>query len=214
MNDVITTVVFDIGNVLLEWNPEYLYNKLIPDERERTTFLTTVCTPDWNLQQDLGRPWAEAVETLASRHPDKADLIAAYSDRWHDMVPGEVPGTRGILAALQNAGLPLYSITNFSSEKFTEAQDRFPFLKSSFLDIVVSAEERLIKPDPKIYQVLLDRNGLEAGECLFIDDSQANVDAARALGMKAHHFQGAAGLREKLTEFGLLDASAYEISGS
>lgn len=204
MNNSITTVVFDIGNVLLEWNPEHLYRKLIPDAPERKRFLDTVCTPEWNLQQDLGRTWGDAVQALSAEHPDKADLIAAYSDRWHEMVPGEVPGVRSLLLNLKSLGTPLYAITNFSSEKFTEAQDRFPFLKSSFTDIVVSAEERLLKPDPRIYHVLFERNGLAPETCFFIDDSAANVDAARGVGMAAHHFRTADALAEELMQLGLL----------
>ncbi|MBO6511604.1 MAG: HAD family phosphatase [Roseibium sp.] len=206
MVNSITTVVFDIGNVLIEWNPDHLYRKLIPDTRERDVFLQTVCSMEWNIQQDLGRSWSQAVEILVKEHPDKADLIAAYSDRWHEMVPGEVPGTRQILEELKQDGTPLYAITNFSAEKFSEAQDRFPFLKSGFRDIVVSAEERLIKPDPKIYKVLLERNGLEPASCYFIDDSERNAEAARSVGMSAHHFKTADLLRDDLVRLGLLKA--------
>jgi 2-haloacid dehalogenase len=204
MSKSITTVVFDIGNVLVEWNPEYLYRRLLPDPAERADFLETVCTAEWNLQQDLGRPWPEAVAILARQHPDKADLIEAYYTRWHDMVPGEIPGTPDLLAALRQAGTPLYAITNFSAEKFAEAQDRFPFLKTSFLDIVVSGDERLAKPDPRIYEVLFERNALTPSECFFIDDSLANVETARRLGMTAHHFRSADGLRADLSRLGLL----------
>ncbi len=204
MSTPVTTVVFDVGNVLIEWNPDYLYRRLIPDDLARKSFLETVCTADWNLQQDLGRTWAEAVETLSDRHPDKSDLIAAYSSRWHDMVPGPIPGTPDILAELKQSQVPLYAITNFSSEKFTESQARFPFLKDSFLDIVVSAAERCAKPDAEIYEILFRRNGLEASACLFIDDSPANVETARRLGMTAHHFRDADRLRHDLVSLGLL----------
>jgi len=204
MNNLVTTVVFDVGNVLIEWNPEYLYRKLIPDERERKIFLETICTPAWNLQQDMGRSWAEAVETLSADHPDKASLIAAYSERWHDMVPGEIPGTPAILRELKETNVPLFAITNFSTEKFAEARIRFPFLSDSFQDVVVSGEEREVKPDPRIYEILLERNGLKAETCLFIDDSEPNVLTARQLGMAAHHFKTADGLRLELQSLGLL----------
>ncbi|POF34434.1 HAD family hydrolase [Roseibium marinum] len=206
MSDLITTVVFDIGNVLIEWNPDYLYRQLIPDPLERKTFLETVCTAEWNQQQDLGRSWSEAVETLSRQHPDKAELIAAYDRRWHEMVPGEIPGTGDILAQLRERAVPLYAITNFSTGKFNEARTRFPFLKTSFLDVVVSGEEKLIKPDPRIYEVLFERNGLDARTCFFIDDSGPNVAAARNAGMSAHHFKNAAALRRELTGLGLLAA--------
>lgn len=208
MNSSITTVVFDIGNVLIEWNPEYLYMRLIPDALERRRFLETICTMDWNLEQDLGRPWTEAVAVLTHQHPDKAELISAYSDRWHEMVPGEIAGTPALLAALEAQETPLYAITNFSEEKFAQTQERFAFLKSSFRDIVVSGAERLIKPDPRIYQVLLERNGLDAGACLFVDDSEKNVEAARQVGMAAHHFRNADGLRAELERLGLLAVRA------
>jgi 2-haloacid dehalogenase len=205
MSDAITTVVFDIGNVLIEWNPEYLYRELIPDAAAREEFLTTVCTMEWNLQQDLGRPWAEAVDVLSRQYPDKAELIAAYDNRWHDMVPGEIPGTPALLAQLKAQDTPLYAITNFSEDKFEQAQERFPFLKTSFRDIVVSGAEREIKPGLRIYEILLERNGLKANDCLFIDDSERNVEAARKAGMAAHHFKGVEGLRAELKQLGLLN---------
>lgn len=204
MANTITNVVFDIGNVLIEWNPENLYRKLIPNDDERHEFLTTVCTPDWNVQQDLGRTWTEAVEVLSGEFPEKTALIWAYADRWHEMVPGPVPGTEVLLSELKANKTPLYAITNFSSEKFVEAQDRFPFLKTSFLDIVVSAEEHMLKPDVRIYQILIDRNDLVPECCLFIDDSLPNVETARQLGMTAHHFKNAAGLERELAALNLI----------
>ncbi|MGV2974239.1 HAD family hydrolase [Roseibium alexandrii] len=204
MASTITNVVFDIGNVLIEWNPENLYRKLIPKDDERHEFLTTVCTPNWNVQQDLGRTWTEAVEVLSREFPDKTALIRAYSDRWHEMVPGPISGAEALLTELKANKTPLYAITNFSSEKFVEAQVRFPFLKTSFLDIVVSAEERMLKPDVRIYQILIDRNDLAPEHCLFIDDSLANVETARQLGMTAHHFKNAAGLERELAALNLI----------
>lgn len=198
----VDTVVFDIGNVLIEWDPENLYSKLIPDPVERHRFLNEICTMDWNLQQDLGRSWEEAIDELTAIYPEHKDLIAAYSERWHEMVPGEVPGSVAILDELKIAGVPLYAITNFSSEKFTEAKSRFPFLASSFRDTVVSAEERLLKPDRRIFEALLTRNNLEAGACVFIDDSVKNVEGAREAGLEAVHFTGADKLRADLAEFG------------
>jgi 2-haloacid dehalogenase len=197
-----SVVVFDVGNVLIEWDPEHLYRKLIPDAAARADFLARICTMEWNLEQDRGRRWAAAVAERIALFPDQAPLIAAYSDRWHEMVPGEVPGSVAILERLREAGVPLYAITNFSSEKFAEAQARFPFL-TRFIDVVVSAEEGLLKPDPAIYRRLLDRNGLAASDCLFIDDSEKNVIGARAMGMRAHHFRDAAGLAAALRAEGL-----------
>jgi 2-haloacid dehalogenase len=199
----ITTVVFDVGNVLIRWDPRFLYRKLLPDEAAVEAFLTRICPPEWNLEQDRGRSWADAIAERVAAHPEHAPLIRAFSERWHEMVPGEVEGSVAILEALRERGVPLYAITNFSAEKYAEALARFPLL-GGFRDTVVSAHERLLKPDAAIYNLLLDRNGLRAGECLFIDDSLANVRGAEAVGMRAHHFRDAAGLRAELVALGLL----------
>ena len=198
----VDTVVFDVGNVLIRWDPRHLYRKLFAAEAEMERFLAEVCTDAWNLEQDRGRTWAEAIAERVPLFPQHEALIRAYSERWHEMVPGEVEGSVAILDGLRAAGVPLYAITNFSTEKFAEAQARFPFLRG-FRDVVVSGVERLLKPDPAIYRVLLDRNGLEAGRCLFIDDSEKNVRGAEAVGMRAHHFRDAPTLAAALRELGL-----------
>jgi 2-haloacid dehalogenase len=198
----VDTVVFDVGNVLIRWDPRFLYRQLFATEAEMERFLAEICTDAWNAEQDRGRTWADAIEERLALFPDHADLIRAYSERWHEMVPGAVEGTVEILEGLRAAGVPLYAITNFSAEKFAEAQARFAFL-NGFRDVVVSAAERLLKPDPAIYRVLLDRNGLDAGRCLFIDDSEKNVRAAECVGMRAHHFRDAATLAAELRALGL-----------
>jgi 2-haloacid dehalogenase len=203
MSRIVDTVIFDIGNVLIEWDPENLYRKLIPDDAERHRFLGEVCTMDWNLQQDLGRTWDVAIQELTAQFPDEAELIAAYSERWQEMVPGEITGSVAILDALKDAGVPLYAITNFSSEKFEETKLRFPFLASSFKDIVVSAEERLLKPDRRIFEILVERNNLIPSGCVFIDDSLKNVEGARNAGLEAIHFTGSDKLRQELSAYGL-----------
>lgn len=199
----IDTVVFDIGNVLIAWDPRHLYRKLFAEETEMDRFLAEVCTAGWNLEQDRGRGWDEAIAERVALFPQHEALIRAYSERWHEMVPGEVPGTVALLEALRAQGVALHAITNFSAAKFAEAQARFPFLRG-FRDVVVSGTERLLKPDPAIYRLLLDRNGLLAGQCLFIDDSPANVEGARAVGMRAHHFTGAPALQAELRALRLL----------
>ncbi|NVK36201.1 MAG: HAD family phosphatase [Rhodobacteraceae bacterium] len=199
----VSIVVFDVGNVLIEWDPNHLYEELIPDPAERTDFLTNVCSMEWNLQQDLGRSWAEANEILIAQHPEKKALIEAYSARWHDMVPGAIKGSVDILEELKTVGVPLYAITNFSSDKFSEAKKRFPFLSNSFLDTVVSADERVLKPAPEIYEILFKRNNLSPAECVFIDDSEKNVIGARATGMHAIHFQNPDQLRSELRKLAL-----------
>ncbi len=198
------TVVFDIGNVLIEWDPRHLYRTLFEGYEDLMEhFLDNVCTPAWNLEQDRGRPWDEAVALLTAEHPDCAELIRAYHERWEEMVPGPVDGTPDLLLALKERGVPLYAITNFSADKLALTRRRFDFL-NLFDGVVVSGEEGLLKPDPAIYRLLLERYGLEAAGCLFIDDTPENAEAARAVGMAAHHFTGADRLQAELERLGLL----------
>jgi 2-haloacid dehalogenase len=180
-----TRVVFDIGNVLLHWDVRLLYRRIFSDPAVMEDFLTRVLPPEWNLEQDRGRSWHEAEAERIALFPEHATAIRAFRARWHETVPHAIDGTVEILAALKNAGVPLYAITNFAPDTFREAQARFPFLADSFIDIVISGDERLIKPDPAIYRVLLERQKLQAADCVFIDDSQKNVDAAASLGFKA-----------------------------
>jgi len=180
-------VVFDIGNVLLEWDPRHLYRKIFDDEERMELFLSNVCTVDWNLEQDRGRSWAEAVAERIALHPEWQEEIAAYDTRWLEMVPGAIAGTVAILERLREAGVPTYAITNFSAEKFLVARERFPFLRG-FEDVVVSGEVGLVKPDPEIFALFLKRNGLDSGDCLFVDDVAANIATAQAAGFVAHQF--------------------------
>ncbi len=196
-------IVFDIGNVLLRWEPRFLFTQYFDSEAEMEWFLAHVCNHDWNLQQDRGRSFAEAVKLTAAQHPEHAEAIAAYDTRWHETLPHAIDGTVAIFNELVGRDAPVYAITNFNGEKFRETKHRFPFLYD-FRDIVVSGDERLLKPEPAIFQLLLGRNGLEAADCLFIDDSAANVRGAEAVGMKAHHFTSPEGLRKVLEELGLL----------
>lgn len=196
-------VVFDIGNVLVLWEPRALYAKIFATQDDVEWFIANVCTHDWNLEQDLGRSFADGVRALTARFPDHAEAIAAYDRRWHETVLGPIDGSVAILEDLAARGTPLYAITNFNQDKFRETVDRFPFLRL-FRDIVVSGEERLLKPDPAIYHRLLARNGLAAGTCVFIDDSLKNVAGAQAVGMQAIHFTGPEALRGALAGMGLL----------
>lgn len=200
----LTTVVFDIGNVLIEWDPRNLYRDLFDgDEMLMEDFLENVCTPEWNAEQDRGRSWADAVAALTAEHPDCAELIRAFDDCWQAMVPGEIDGTVEILRELKAQGTPLYALTNYSAEKFAQSRERFDFF-DLFDGVVVSAHERLIKPDPALYRVLFDRYGLDPRRCGFIDDSPANVATARELGMTAWRFVGPDNFRADLTAAGLL----------
>ena len=198
------TVIFDIGNVLIHWDIRRLYRHFLPDDAEIDRFLHEVDWFAWNLELDRGGRWGERVAELSARHPHRRALIEAAHHRWHDAVAGEIGGSVEILAALKMAEVPLYSITNFSSEKFSECQERFTFLANSFRDIVVSAVEKLVKPDPAIYRLCLERNGLTASDCVFIDDSPANVAAANALGIDGVLFTDPDTLRRDLGERGLV----------
>jgi 2-haloacid dehalogenase len=193
----VKAVVFDLGGVLIDWDPRYLYRKLLADEAAVEDFLATVCTPEWNAEQDRGRPFAEGVAELVERHPLHAAAIAAYHERWPEMLGGEIPGTVEVLAELRATGVPLYALTNWSAETFGIARERFEFLEW-FDGVLVSGEERLIKPDPAIFRLLLDRFGLDPGTTFYVDDAEANVAAAAALGFDAVRFTGPERLRRDL----------------
>jgi len=180
-------VVFDIGNVLVRWDPRNLYRKMFDDEERMEWFLAEICTMEWNVELDRGREWDEAVADLVAKHPDWEGYIRAFDERWHEMVPGPIEENVALLRRLKQASVPTYAITNFSGPKFREAQERFAFLRE-FDGVVVSGDERLLKPDAEIFELFLRRYELEAGECIFIDDSAANVRTAQALGMHAIHF--------------------------
>jgi len=197
-------VIFDIGNVLIDWDIRRVYRRILADEAEIDGFLREVDWYAWNLELDRGGRWDERVAELSARHPHRRALIEAAHHHWHDAVSGEIPGSVEILEALRAAGTPLYAITNFSTEKFTECQERFKFLSNSFRDIVVSAHENLVKPDPAIYRLCLERNGLAAGDCIFIDDGPHNVAAATSVGIDGILFAGAEALRRDLIARGLL----------
>ena len=196
-------VVFDIGNVLVHWEPRALYRKIFATEDEVEWFVANVCNHDWNLEQDRGRSFAEGVIEATARFPEHAEAIAAYDLRWHETVLGPIDGSVAIIEELKARGTPLYAITNFNQDKFRETVARFPFLRL-FRDIVVSGDERVVKPDPAIYRLLMERNGLAAEACVFIDDSLKNVLGAKAVGMKAIHFTGPDALRTELAGLELL----------
>jgi len=196
-------VIFDLGGVLIDWDPRYLYRKLLADEAAVEDFLARVCTQAWNEQQDAGRPVAEAMSALAGEHPECAELINAYYGRFDEMMRGAHDDTVAVLDDLHGRGVPLYALSNFSAEMFRHARRRFHFLER-FRDIVLSGDERLVKPDPRFYRLLLDRHGLIAQDTVFIDDNPGNVEAAAQLGMTAFHFRGAPALRADLVALGLL----------
>ena len=197
-------IVFDLGGVLVDWNPRYLYRKLFAgDEAAMERFLAEVCTGEWNARQDAGRPLSAATEALIAEHPAHEALIRAYYDRWGEMVAGAIEGTVEILAALKEKGHSLYALSNWSAETFPIARRRFSFF-DHFDHLVISGEIRLVKPDREIFDHLLDIARRPAGECVFIDDSPGNVTAAVALGFDAIHFRSPEQLRAALGERGIL----------
>ena len=194
----IDVVIFDLGGVLVDWNPRYLYRKLFDDDAAMEHFLSEVCSPEWNERQDAGRLWRDAVAELAVRHPDKAALITAYHQRWPEMLGSDLPETVELLKELKEQGLRIYALTNWSHETFPGARSRFAFL-DLFEGIVVSGEERLIKPDPAIFHRLLARYDITPQRAVYIDDSPRNVAAAARVGLHALRFVDARQLRRELT---------------
>lgn len=194
-------VVFDVGHVLYDWDPRFLYEKLVPDRDRLDRLMAEVITREWHAQHDAGRPFAETSAELIARHPAERALIEAYGPRWLETIPGPIPGTHAIVAELAGLGIPLYGITNFSAEFWAMFRPTAP-LFDAFRDIIVSGEERLMKPDPAIYRLAQQRFGLGAGEAIFIDDNAANVAAAAASGWQAHRFTSAPALRDALAAAG------------
>ena len=198
----VDAVVFDLGGVLIEWDPRNLYRKLFGDDATMEAFLTEVCTPAWNARQDAGRPWPEATASLAGEHPEFRELILAYDERWEEMLGGSFPGTVAILDELHRAAVPCYALSNWSSAKFAVARGRYPFLEW-FAGIVISGDEGIAKPDPAIFRILLERFALSPAATVFVDDLDANVDVATRLGMIAVAFRDARRLRRDLRRLGL-----------
>jgi 2-haloacid dehalogenase len=199
---MIEHIVFDIGRVLIHWDPETPYRDLIPDADERAHFLAEICSPAWNLEQDRGRSWAAAEDLLIARHPEKAELIRAYRRHWHAMVPHAYDGSVEILRALVAQGMDVTLLTNFATDTFREASERFLFLQET-RGATVSGEIGLIKPDRAIYDHHAKSFALDPARSLFIDDVPANVDGARAAGWEAIQFLNAEQLRRDLAAHGV-----------
>ncbi|MEH6547602.1 MAG: HAD family phosphatase [Sneathiella sp.] len=196
-------VIFDIGGVLLDWNPRHLYRKMLPDEKSIDAFFDEVGFSAWNIQQDAGRSWGDGVAELIEEFPHHNSLIKAAHLRWHEMIESPIHDTVVILELLAARQTALFAISNISSEKCAELQERFKFF-SLFRDIVVSGDEKVLKPEATIYQRFLTRNDLQAEDCIFIDDSPVNTKGAEALGMKAVRFETPAQLLNELEEYGLI----------
>lgn len=200
----VTSVIFDVGHVLHDWEPRLLYERLIPDGEALDAFLRDVVTREWHFQHDAGRPFAETSADLIAAHPQHAALIRQWGPRFNEMLPGPIPGMMELVDELDAAGVPLFAITNFSAEFWPPFRTREAALFDRFRDIVVSGDERLVKPDAAIYRLALDRFGIAAEEALFVDDRADNVAGAEALGIHGHLFRDAARLRAELVRLELL----------
>jgi 2-haloacid dehalogenase len=198
------TVLFDLGGVLVDWNPRYLYRPLFDgDEPAMEHFLATVCAPEWNHEMDAGKPFAVAVEERQRLFPEHAELIAFWKERWGQMLREPIGESVAILAELRSRGHRLLALTNWSSETFPIARARFPFL-GWFENIVVSGEEKLAKPDRRIFELTIARSGLDPAATVYIDDSLPNIEAARPLGFRTVHFASPAQLRTELAQLELI----------
>jgi 2-haloacid dehalogenase len=196
-------VVFDIGGVLIDWDPRHLYRKIFVSEEEVDDFLSTVATPEWHSEQDRGRPMEEATALLLSQHPEYGPEIEAFYGRWDEMFGGPIENSVAVLREVRERGHPLYALTNWSAEIFPRTRRRWDFL-GWFDDIVVSGEVRAIKPEREIYDVLVERTGLDPVTTVFIDDREPNIHAAENLGFIAVKFENAEKLRKDLVRLGVL----------
>ncbi len=200
----ISAVIFDVGNVLYGWDPDAFLVRQCVDDAERLRFIEDTDLYGWHDTLDGGRPYDEAARELSETFPAYAHLIAAWGERFGETITDPVPGMPEIVGELDARGVPLFGITNFSADFWTPFRAREAALFDRFRDIVVSGEEKVMKPDPAIYYLALDRFGLKPGDALFVDDRQINVDGAEAVGIAAHLFTGAERLRERLRAEGLL----------
>ncbi|MEZ4986169.1 MAG: HAD family phosphatase [Saprospiraceae bacterium] len=198
----ISTLIFDLGGVLIDWNPRYLYRQLLETEEEITHFLTHVATSDWNEAQDAGRSIEEGTAWLVNQFPEYATLIEAFYGRWEAMLGGPIQGTVDLLSSLKTEGrYGLYALTNWSAETWPIAWERYPFLHW-FDGILVSGQEKMRKPTPAFYRLLEERFPISLADSLFIDDNKRNVEAARSLGLRSILFQSPTQLQEELTILG------------
>jgi 2-haloacid dehalogenase len=204
MKNVIDTIIFDLGGVLIDWNPKYVYREVFNgDEKKVDWFLNNICTPEWNVEQDAGRTLQQGTDALIDQFPEYEDWIRVFYDRWEDMLGNAIHDTVGLLKSLNRLNtLNLYALTNWSAETFHVALHRFQFL-NYFKAILVSGQEKTRKPFPKIYEIMIERYELNPNKCLFIDDNFENVEAAKKFGMLCVHFKNAEQLRSELAILGI-----------
>jgi 2-haloacid dehalogenase len=197
-------VIFDLGGVLIDWNPSYVFDKMFNDEEQKKHFFENICTPDWNEMQDAGRPLKEATEHLVQIHPEWKEYIEAYYGRWEEMLGGPIHDTVEIFRQLKEEGkYKLYALTNWSAELFPIALERYEFLHW-FDGRVVSGEEKMRKPFREFYELILDRFNLKAEETLFIDDNARNIKAAEDIGIRSIRYQSPQQLKKELMSIGVI----------
>ncbi|HZY35000.1 MAG TPA: HAD family phosphatase [Mucilaginibacter sp.] len=201
---MITTIIFDLGAVLIDWNPHYLYRSIFDSKEEMEHFLANICTSDWNEEQDAGRSLQEGTEILVQQFPEHEDNIRLFYRRWHEMLGDAFEDTVDIFRQLKETGkYKIYALTNWSAETFPIALERYEFLQW-FDGIVVSGAEKMRKPTPEFYQILLDRYDVNSEDALFIDDNKRNVLAAEKMGIKSIHFTSADQLKTELLELNII----------
>jgi 2-haloacid dehalogenase len=196
-------VIFDVGRVLFDWDLRHLFAKLINDRDELEWFVTNVVTPEWHFQHDAGRPLAEMLPERKAEFPEHAALIDAYAARFNETIPGPVPGSLELVERLDAAGVPLFAITNFGHEFWEGFRPTQPVF-DRFRDIIVSGTERLMKPEPAIFRLAIDRFGIDPAGALFVDDVAKNVAGAKSVGIAGHAFVDATTLERELVARGCL----------
>ena len=210
-NHKIDTIIFDLGAVLIDWNPRHLYRKIFKTEDEITWFLENVCTSEWNDQQDAGRSFEEATEELLAKHPEWEIPVRAWYGRWHETIQGPIHGTVEILRFIKESEqFRLYALTNWSAETFPWALSNFDFLHW-FEGIVVSGVEKMRKPYPEFYQILFDRYKVNPASALFIDDNIKNIEAGKSLGLTTIHFSSPEQLKTELNHLGITISLQSEV---
>jgi len=196
------TIIFDLGGVLIDWNPRYLYSQMFPDQDEMDFFLKAVCSPEWNAQMDADKSFSDGISELIPRHPEYADQIQAYFSRWEEMVGGIFSDTVQILSELKDTGFPLAALSNWSSETFPIVNARYEFL-DWFDPLIVSGQVGLVKPDPQIFNLLLCSVDRDPGDCIYIDDMEENCRTASEIGFSEILYTSSNHLRRELISQGI-----------
>lgn len=204
MNKNFDTIIFDLGAVLIDWNPRHLYRKIFKTEEEISWFLENICTSEWNDEQDAGRSFEEATEVLVTKHPEWEEPVRAWYGRWRETIQGPIHETVDILKTIKESnGYRLYALTNWSAETFPWALNTFEFLHW-FEGIVVSGVEKMKKPQPEFYQILFDRYNVNPRNSVFIDDNEKNIETGKTIGLTTIHFKSPAQLYAELNQLGIL----------